>query len=55
MQLIPSASYSAPTHSHRSDTVVDSLSDKETAKGLPITIGTLVVVMLALILVSNIL
>ncbi len=54
MQPIPSASYSAPTHSHRSDTV-DSLSDKETAKGLAITIGTLVVVMLALILVSNIL
>lgn len=34
---------------------MSSLSDRETAKGLAITIGTLVVVMLALILVSNIL
>lgn len=54
MQPIPSAPYSVPTHLHRSDTV-DSISDKETAKGLAVTIGTLVVVMLALILVSNIL
>lgn len=34
---------------------MDSLSDKQTAKGLALTIGVLVIVMLALILVSNIL
>jgi Tfp pilus assembly protein PilX len=32
---------------------MDSLSDKQTAKGLALTIGILVMVMLALILVSN--
>jgi Tfp pilus assembly protein PilX len=34
---------------------MDSLSDKQTTKGLALTIGILVLVMLALILVSNIL
>ena len=54
MQPVPSASYPAPTHSHGSNTM-GSLSDRETAKGLAITIGTLVLVMLALVLVANIL
>lgn len=34
---------------------MSTISDKEIAKGLAVTIGTLVVVMLALILASNIL
>lgn len=34
---------------------MDSLSDKQTVKGLALTIGVLVIVMLALILASNIL
>lgn len=34
---------------------MDSLSDKQTVKGLALTIGILVIVMLALILASNIL
>lgn len=34
---------------------MSTISDKETAKGLAITIGILVAVMLALVLVANIL
>lgn len=44
--------YPAPAQSSRIDTM-DSLSDKQIAKSLALTIGILVLVMLTLILVSN--
>jgi hypothetical protein len=51
---LPSLALSCACPISRIDTM-DSLSDKQTTKGLALTIGILVLVMLALILVSNIL
>jgi len=53
MRPFPPSPYPASAQSSRIDTM-DSLSDKQIAKSLALTIGILVVVMLAFILAANI-